>query len=425
MSLTMTATMVINSGERKPEVITLSNGIRVVFDVDKGHPTAAVGALVASGSRFEDDHTRGLSHFMEHILFKGTEHRNSLEISSAIENVGGELNAFTDTQYTMFYMHVPSIHTLLALDVLSDILLHPLFDPAAIELERRVIEQEIYSFEDSPDDVVTDELLKGIYGSDPVASNPLGTVESVRSFRQSDFVDYFHRHFVAPDIVLSLAGDVDVDASVRFLEDSFGRLAKGPGRAEWGIPVRATVCRETERPTEQVYMAMALPGFAQYSKQGAILNLVSSIFGGNMSSRLFQRAREKEALVYSIGSFPVSFSNTGLLGVSAESSPENASRVQQVIREEIENMRQDKISMAELQHAKETVLGGFLLSLESFFRRMHRNASELYMRDRIRTVADVTEQVNSITLGEALGVIDDVFDISQLAVSIVHGPEKR
>ena len=264
----MTTTMVINSGERKPEVITLSNGIRVVFDVDKGHPTAAVGALVASGSRFEDEHTRGLSHFMEHILFKGTEHRSSLEISSAIENVGGELNAFTDTQYTMFYMRVPRIHTSLALDVLSDILLYPLFDPAAIELERRVIEQEIYSFEDSPDDVVTDELLKGVYGSDPVASNPLGTVESVRSFRRSDFVDYFHRHFVAPDIVLSLAGDIDVEASARFLEDSFGRLAKGPGRAEWGIPVRAAVCRETERPTEQVYMAMALPGFAQYSKTG-------------------------------------------------------------------------------------------------------------------------------------------------------------
>jgi predicted Zn-dependent peptidase len=121
----------------------------------------------------------------------------------------------------------------------------------------------------------------------------------------------------------------------------------------------------------------------------------------------------------------VAFSNTGLLGVSAESSPENAVRVQEVIREEIENMRQDKISMAELQHAKETVLGGFLLSLESFFRRMHRNASELYMRDQIRTVSDVTELVNSITLGEALSVIDDVFDTSQLAVSVVHGPSKN
>lgn len=424
MSL-LTTTMVNSNGERKPEVVTLSNGIRVVFDVDKGHPTAAVGALVASGSRFEDEHTHGLSHFMEHILFKGTEHRSSLEISSAIENIGGELNAFTDTQYTMFYIRVPGIHVPLALDVLSDILLYPLFDPAAIELERRVIEQEIFSFEDSPDDVVTDELLKGVYGSDPVASNPLGTLESVRSFGRSDFVNYFHKHFAAPDIILSLAGDIDIDASVRFLEDSFGHVSTGPGRAEWGVPVRTAVRTETERPTEQVYLAMALPGFAQYSRQGSILNLVSSIFGGNMSSRLFQRAREKEALVYSIGSFPVSFSNTGLLGVSAESSPENASRVQEVIREEIENMRQDKISMAELQHAKETVLGGFLLSLESFFRRMHRNASELYMRDRIRTVANITEQINSITLGEALSVIDDVFDTSQLAVSIVHGPGKH
>lgn len=424
MDQTAVTSMVASNGEHRPEVLTLSNGIRVVFDVDRGHPTAAVGALVASGSRFENDSTRGLSHFMEHILFKGTEHRSSLEISSAIENVGGELNAFTDTQYTMFYMRVPRRHVSLALDVLSDILLHPLFDPVAIDLERRVIEQEIFAFNDSPDDVVTDQLLKGVYGEDPVAANPLGTVESVRSFRRDDFVAYYREHFCAPDIVLSLAGDIDVEASARFLEDSFGVLERGKSKVAWGTPTRSVVFRETERPTEQVYMAMALPGFAQFTREGSILNLVSSVFGGNMSSRLFQRAREKEALVYSIGSFPVSFSNTGLLGVAAESSPENAARVQEVIREEIEAMRHDKISMAELQHAKDTVLGGFLLSLESFFRRMHRNASELYMRDRIRTVADVTEMVNSITLGDALGVIDDVFDTSKLAVSIVHGPSK-
>jgi len=425
MNRTVVTNMVVSSREHRPEVLTLSNGIRVVFDVDRGHPTAAVGALVASGSRFEDEHTRGLSHFMEHILFKGTQHRSSLEISSAIENVGGELNAFTDTQYTMFYMRVPKKHVPLALDVLSDILLHPLFDPAAIDLERRVIEQEIFAFNDSPDDVVTDQLLKGVYGDDPVAANPLGTVESVRSFERNDFIEYYHEHFSAPDIVLSLAGDIDVDTSARFLEDAFGVLQRGKSREAWGVPSRSVFIKETERPTEQVYMAMALPGFAQFTKEGSILNLVSSVFGGNMSSRLFQRAREKEALVYSIGSFPVSFSNTGLLGVAAESSPENASRVQDVIREEIEMMRHDKISMAELQHAKDTVLGGFLLSLESFFRRMHRNASELYMRDRIRTVEDVAEMVNSITLGDALGIIDDVFDTSKLAVSIVHGPSKN
>lgn len=421
----MVIDMVVSNGERKPEVLTLSNGIRVVFDVDRGHPTAAVGALVASGSRFEDEHTLGLSHFMEHILFKGTEHRTSLEISSAIENVGGELNAFTDTQYTMFYMRVPRKHVPLALDVLSDILLHPLFDPLAIDLERRVIEQEIFAFNDSPDDVVTDQLLKGVYGNDPVAANPLGTIDSVRAFKRSDFVDYYHRHFCAPDIILSLAGDIDVDASARFLEDTFGVLPRGAGRDFWSVPARSVSIKETERPTEQVYMAMALPGFAQFTRESSVLNLVSSVFGGNMSSRLFQRAREQEALVYSIGSFPVSFSNTGLLGVAAESSPENASRVQDVIRDEIEVMRRDKISMAELQHAKDTVLGGFLLSLESFFRRMHRNASELYLRDQIRTVEDITEMVNSITLGDALGVIDDVFDTSKLAVSIVHGPDKK
>ena len=144
-----------------------------------------------------------------------------------------------------------------------------------------------------------------------------------------------------------------------------------------------------------------------------------------MSSRLFQRLREREGLVYSIGSFPVSFSNTGFLDISAESSPENAARVQEVVREEIDVMRREQISMAELQHAKDAVLGGFLLSLESFFRRMHRNAVELYMTDRIRTLDDVAREVTSVSLGEALEIIDDVFDSSQLAVSVVHGPRKN
>ncbi|MDO9100293.1 MAG: pitrilysin family protein [Caldisericota bacterium] len=415
--------MGIASGERRPpEVRTLRNGIRVILDVDKGHPTAAVGALVASGSRFEGDRNRGISHFIEHVVFKGTEHRTALEISSSIENVGGELNAFTDTQYTMFYMRVPSTHTGLALDVLGDILLHPLMDSASVELERKVIEQEILAFQDSPDDVVSDELLKLVFGNDPVAANPLGTLESVKSLTRADLLDYYRQRFNGSGLVLSIAGDVDTAEVLQLAEKTFGTLPVGEALPTWGEPSRNCGRVVTERPTEQIYLAMALPGFAQYSRQSSVLNLVSSIFGGNMSSRLFQRAREKEALVYSIGSFPMTFSNTGILGVSASSSPQNADRVQEVIMDEIEIMRHDKISMVELQHAKDGILGGFLLSLESFFRRMHRNAGELYMRGTIRSVGEIAELVNSITLGEAMEIIDNVFDSSRLAVSVVHGP---
>lgn len=406
----------------EPQVLTLNNGIRVVLDVDQGHPTVSVGAIVASGSRFEDRTTRGMSHFIEHLLFKGTERRTALELSSAIENVGGELNAFTDTQYTMFYVRVPSSHLNAALDVLADMLLHPRFDPGDIELERRVVEQEILAFEDSPDDVATDELLKIQYGDDPVASNPLGSIESVRSFGRDSFVRYFKQHFVGTGTVLSIAGDFDPDTVVGVLDQSFAGMAQGEEWADWPVPSRSVRYRDTERPTEQVYLAMALPGFAQFSRQATILNLASNVFGGNMSSRLFQRVREREALVYSIGSFPVSFSNTGFLGITAESSPGNAARVQEVVREEIDTMRREQISMAELQHAKDTVVGSLLLSLESFFRRMHRNALELYMRDRIRTLAEISQEVASVSLGETLDIIDDVFDSSQLAVSVVHGP---
>jgi predicted Zn-dependent peptidase len=317
---------------------------------------------------------------------------------------------------------VPSTHTGLALDVLGDILLHPLMDSASVELERKVIEQEILAFQDSPDDVVSDELLKLVFGNDPVAANPLGTLESVKSLTRADLLDYYRQRFNGSGLVLSIAGDVDTAEVLQLAEKTFGTLPVGEALPTWGEPSRNCGRVVTERPTEQIYLAMALPGFAQYSRQSSVLNLVSSIFGGNMSSRLFQRAREKEALVYSIGSFPMTFSNTGILGVSASSSPQNADRVQEVIMDEIEIMRHDKISMVELQHAKDGILGGFLLSLESFFRRMHRNAGELYMRGTIRSVGEIAELVNSITLGEAMEIIDNVFDSSRLAVSVVHGP---
>jgi predicted Zn-dependent peptidase len=410
--------------EHKPQIFILSNGIRIVFEEDGKYPTASIGVLVPSGSRFEDKSTAGLSHFMEHILFQGTKNRTTFQISSSIENVGGEINAYTDTQDTLFYVHVPSMHVPLALDVLSDMIMNPLFSDKAIESESKVIEQEIYRSLDEPRDVVSDNLLKAVYGEDPIANKILGTIESVSSFRHQDFVDYHQKHYLAPGLIISIAGTVDIDESLAIMENSFGKIPKGPSIPKWNVPITYAKRIVAEKPTEQTYIEMALPGYPIYSKENFASVMLSVIFGGNMSSRLFQRLRIVEPLVYATGSEVVDFDNSGFLEIMAECSPDNSERVQEVLIEQIELMRKNKITKEELKNAREAVLGNLLMGLESYSNRMVRNATAVYLRGSIRTIDEVVKQVSDISMEMINSIIDNTFDLSKLAVSIVHGPEK-
>jgi len=411
-------------GTHQPKLFTLSNGIRVVFEEDGKYPTAAIGVLVPSGARFEDKNTAGLSHFMEHMLFQGTEQRTSFEISSTIENVGGELNAFTDVQDTLYLMHVSSMHVPLALEVLADMVMHPLFSEKAIQSEAKVVQQEIYRSQDEPGDAVGEGLLKAVYGTDPIANITLGTIASVSSFTHKDFVAYHQQHYLAPGLVISIAGTADMLEALELLEKTFGQLPKAPVLPKWEVPVTFANKIIVEKPTEQVHIAMALPGYPIYSKESFSATMLSVILGGNMSSRLFQRLRNQEPLVYTTGASTMDFSNTGFLELFAESSPENAERVQAVLLEQIEKMRKEKISKAELQHAKDAVLGSLLLGMESSFNRMSRNANAIYLRGTIRSLEEVVKQINETTMEMMETVIEHIFDISKLATSIVHGPEK-
>lgn len=411
-------------GTQQPKLFTLSNGIRVIFEGGGKYPTAAIGVLAPSGARFEDKSTSGLSHFMEHMLFQGTEHRTNAEIVATIENVGGEVNAFTDVQDTLFYMHVPSMHVPLALEVLADMLIHPLFSEKTIQSEAKVVEQEIYRSQDEPSDAVGEGLLRARYGKDPLANITLGSIESVSSFTHQDFVAYHQQHYLAPGLVISIAGTADTDEALNAMEKTFGQIPTGPVIPKWKVPVTFAKKIVVEKPTEQVHIAMALPGYPIYSKESFGATMVSVILGGNMSSRLFQRMRNQEPLVYAIGASTEDFNNTGFLEISAESSAENAGRVQEVLLEQIIKMRKEKISVVELQHAKDAVLGSLLLGMESSFNRMNRNANAIYLRGSIRRLDEIVKQINETSMEMMETVIEHVFDTSKLATSIVHGPKK-
>jgi len=403
-----------------PKTFTLSNGIRVVIENYGAYPVAAVGVLVPSGGRFENEQTAGLSHFMEHMLFQGTEHRASSEIAAAIENVGGEVRASTYAQYTIFSHHLPVEQIPLSIELLADMIRFPLFKPELIVTEAKVVAQEIYASLDNPQRLARNGLLKAMYGADPLANVGLGTVASINAFTQEAFVAYHREHYLTSGLVISLAGKIDVANTLPLLEATFGKISVKPAPAKWKVPLFLKGTVLTQKAMEQVHIFMGLPGYPVYSKEAVVLKLLASVFGGNMSSRLFRRLRYEEPLVYNIGAHPIAYTNAGYLNIFAETSPENKAKVQQVITEEIKKMQQAKITAEELQHAKATCFGEMLMDLEACTGRMQENACSLYLRETVATVKERTEQIYGTTLEDINKIIEETFDISKLSTSIVQ-----
>jgi predicted Zn-dependent peptidase len=356
---------------------------------------------------------------MEHMLFQGTEHRASNEIASTIEGVGGEFRATTYSQYTIFNTRIPNKQIPLAIDVLSDMIRFPLFKPELIQSEAKVVEQEIYASLDNPKNIARNGLVGAMYGKDPLTNRVLGTVASINSFTQKDFFDYHQEHFLTSGLVISLAGKIDIEKTLVLLENTFGEIPSSPAPAKWEKPLFSAERVITKKSIAQVHIAMGLPGYPVYSKDSVILKLVSSIFGENMSSRLFRKMRYDEPLVYNIGSYVINYTNSGYLSILAETSPKNTERVQQVIAEEISKMKQDKITEEELRHAKDTVFGEMLIDLEACSSRMYENACSVYLRDAVYSVKEQAEQIYGINMKAVKRVIDKTFDLSLLSTSIV------
>lgn len=411
----------ISSRQRPlPKTFTLSNGIRVVIENYGAYPVAAVGVLVPSGGRFENEKTAGLSHFMEHMLFQGTEHRASNEIAAAIENVGGEVRATTYAQYTVFSHHLPVEQIPLSIEILADMIRFPLFKPELIASEAKVVAQEIFASLDNPQRLARNGLLKAMYGTDPLANVGLGTVASIKTFTREAFVAYHQEHYLTSGLVISLAGKIDIAKTLPLLEATFGKILARPAPAKWKQPVFSKKTVLTQKDIDQVHIMMGLPGYPVYSKEAVVLQLLASVFGGNMSSRLFRKLRYEKPLVYNIGAYPIAYTNTGYLNIFAETSPKNSAKVQQGLTKEIAKLQQYKLTAEELQHAKATVFGEKLIDLEACMGRMYENACSLYLRDAVYPVKEQIEQIYGTTMEEVNKIIDETFDISQLSTSIVQ-----
>jgi len=373
---------------------TLSNGFRIVTEAMDGLQSASIGVWVTAGGRHERPEQNGIAHFLEHMAFKGTTRRSALQIAEEIEDVGGYLNAYTSREVTAYYARVLKDNVPLALDVLADILLNPVFDPAEIEVERGVILQEIGQALDTPDDVIFDWLQEAAYPEQPLGRTILGPTERVRAFDREDLRTFVSERYAPGQMVLSAAGAVDHDAIVRAAEALFG------GLSDHGVvPAQQASfsggARIETKDLEQVHFALAFEAPGYRDDQVYASQIFATALGGGMSSRLFQEVREKRGLCYTIFAQAGAYSETGLMTIYAGTSGEQISELTGLTVDELRRAAED-MSQVELERARAQMKAGLLMGLESPSSRAERMARMVGVWNRVPDLVEIVEKIDAV-----------------------------
>jgi predicted Zn-dependent peptidase len=403
---------------------TLSNGIRVLSESVPYVDSVSAGVWVDVGARDEYGKTRGASHFIEHMLFKGTEKRSARQIADEMDSIGGHLNAFTDKETTWFYAKVLSEHLPTAADILSDMILHSTFDEIELDRERNVVLEEIKRHEDMPDDLVHDVFAQTLWHGHPLGNSVIGTKNAVEGFTRESLLKHMERSYTPDNIVIAVAGNLEHDKLVEIIDKQFGGMSgKHVARHEHPVEV-VGASRVVPKHVGQVHFCIGSRGYSQYNEDKYILAVLDAILGGGMSSRLFQEIRENRGLVYTIGSYSASFREGGMFTVYAGTSVENADLVTDLVKREFQTIKTEKVDDTELIRGKNQIRGALVLGQESMSNRMSRMAnSELYF-GRIIPVQEIIEAVMKVTAEDIIRVANELFRDNQIAFSAV-GPFKR
>jgi predicted Zn-dependent peptidase len=377
----------------------LSNGIRVVIEEISSVRSVSLGIWVGTGSRDESPATNGITHFIEHMMFKGTEKLTARQIAELFDGIGGQVNAFTTKEYTCYYAKVLDEHFRLSLTTLADMLLNSKFAEEELAKERRVIIEEIKMYEDAPDDLVHDMIAEVVYPTHPLGFNILGTEDSLNSFRQEDFFQYMKQKYTTDNIVIAIAGNVKHREVMQLAEELFGGLAPtrvqrqhNPATFHAGKAVR-------NKNTEQAHILIAAPGFAYDHEMIYSTILFNNVLGGSSSSRLFQDIREERGLAYSIYSYHTAYKETGMFGLYVGTAPERAQMVTDLCGEILADIAEKGITEEELNKAKEQVKGSLMLSLESTSSRMSRLGKNELLGRHV-TLDDLVEKIKKVTLDQ-------------------------
>jgi predicted Zn-dependent peptidase len=394
----------------------LANGVRIITEEIEHVRSAALGIWVGAGSRDEREGYEGISHFMEHMFFKGTEQRNARALAESLEAVGGQLNAFTTKEYTCYYAKILDEDLDLAIDVLSDMFFCSLFDEKEIEKEKNVVIEEIKMYEDSPDELIHDIFSEYVWNDHPLGKPILGTEESIRSLSRAKIMTFLSEHYAPDNVVIAVAGKIKHDDVVAKLTNQFGTFKRGGRRVLEGTPIGQTVERYQKKDTEQMHILLGVPGLGQDDEEIYAMHIFNNILGGGLSSRLFQEIREQRGLAYSVYSYHSTYVDTGLFAVYAGTSPNNTKEVVECILQELKDITEKGITAEELERTKAQIKGGLYLGLESVSSRMSRLGKTELTYNRVLLPEEVVEKLEKVTLADVLRVVRRLWQKDKISI---------
>lgn len=396
----------------------LENGVRVISEYMPHVHSVSIGIWVANGSRHERREHNGVAHFIEHLLFKGTEKWSAFDIARKIDSVGGVLNAFTSREYVCYYAKVLDKFLPQTIALLSDIFLNSVFDLNEIEKERKVVLQEISMLEDNPDDYIHDLFHRFFWHNHPLGMSILGDVKSIESLSRECIVSYKNEKYRAQDIIISVAGNIRHNELLQLLGDLFTQVPEGTGRDFCHLPVYEKRVEVVEKDLEQTHVCLGTKALPQNHPRRFDLYLLNTVLGSSMSSRLFQEIREKQGLAYSIYSYVVSHTDAGSLVIYAGTSPERLDEVLDITFRELMSLKKEQVPIVEIDSAREQIKGNMLLSLESTDNRMTKLAKNEIYFGRYLPVDELTRGFDSVTSQSLLNLADELFNENYMTLAL-------
>ncbi|MBQ0139357.1 MAG: insulinase family protein [Kurthia sp.] len=393
------------------EKFTSKNGLRIVAEKMPHVRSVSFGIWVNVGSRYETKEENGITHFIEHMLFKGTKTRNAKQIAEDFDQLGAQTNAYTGKDQTCYYVVALDQQIRPSIEILADMFFHSVFDPEEMEKEKQVILEEMAMTEDAPDDDVDERLWRAMYDNHPLGAPILGTEETLKSFTQQQVIDFMRTHYTPDQIVLSISGNYD-DALIGELQELFDQFTTTTDRGvvEFEAPVfHATETKKTSQ-VEQAHLAIGFPGLKVDDEKIVPYLVMNNIFGDSMSSRLFQRVREEKALAYTVYSYYSAYSDTGAFMIYGGTSVKQRQLMEDTIFEVIEEFKQTGVTEAELKSAKSQLESSLLLGLETSYDYMTRNAKNELLYGKDRSVDEVLSLLTNVTVEDINEQIQTVFN---------------
>lgn len=387
---------------------TCKNGVRIVLEEMPILRSVAIGIWVKNGSRHESPELNGISHFIEHMLFKGTKTRSAREIAESFDSIGGQVNAFTSKEYTCYYAKVLDTHASYALEVLSDMFFNSVYDERELEKEKNVVLEEIKMYEDTPDDIVHDLLSKAIYANHPLGYPILGTEKTLKSFTDDMLKQYVHHTYTPDNVVISVAGNVS-ESFIEEIENIFGSYEGGKHEENKSKPVFNKNWLTRKKDTEQVHLCLGFEGLSVGSEDIYDLIIANNILGGSMSSRLFQEVREQRGLAYSVYSYHSSYEDSGIVAIYGGTGADQLDLLFDTIQQILETFVEEGVTDKELKNTKEQLKGNLMLGLEGTNSRMSRNGKNELLLGKHRTPDEIIELIDAITKEDVNRMAERIF----------------